>query len=214
MKDSFLSNHKSSVIHNGVDLKNFIPFLNNNQVDNKYNIHNKFIILGVASVWEKRKGLDDFIALSKTIKDNQQIILVGLSESQIEKIPKNIIGIKRTNSIQELAQLYSRANVFFNPTYEDNFPTTNLEAMACGTPVITYDTGGSPESITENTGFIVKQGDLKDTLLKIKTIEENKKAFYLQNCVENIQTNFEMQSQFEKYFEVYDSIIAKNDFST
>ena len=90
-----------------------------------------------------------------------KIILVGLTQKQIKELPDTIIGIERTQNVQELVGIYTRANVFFNPTYEDNFPTTNLEAIACGTPVITYNTGGSPEAISEETGVVCEKGDLK-----------------------------------------------------
>ena len=117
----------------------------------KFGLQDKKIILGVAGVWDKRKGLDDFLKLSESLKDNDEyrIVLVGLTDKQVKKMPKNIIGIKRTNNTAELAGLYTTADVLFNPTYEDNYPTVNLEAQACGTPVITYATGGSVESVPE-----------------------------------------------------------------
>ena len=137
------------VIHNGIDLSVFKP----TECDfrEKFGLQDKKIILGVAGVWDKRKGLDDFLKLSESLKDNDEyrIVLVGLTDKQVKKMPKNIIGIKRTNNIAELAGLYTTADVLFNPTYEDNYPTVNLEAQACGTPVITYATGGSVESVPE-----------------------------------------------------------------
>ena len=117
------------------------------------------MILGVASEWSERKGYSDFIKLSSEISENQKIVMVGVSDRQVEELPNSIIAIKKTNSVEELAEIYSAADVFLNFTYEDNFPTVNLEAMACGTPVITYKTGGSVEPITEETGFIIDQGD-------------------------------------------------------
>ena len=107
------------------------------------------MILGVASVWGRRKGFDDFLDLAKHLDDSYRIVLVGVSEEQQKILPKNIIGIKRTNNTKELAEIYTTADVFFNPTHEDNYPTVNLEAQACGTPVITYPTGGSVESVPE-----------------------------------------------------------------
>jgi putative colanic acid biosynthesis glycosyltransferase len=104
------------------------------------------VVLGVANVWDRRKGLADFLQLAATLPANYQIVLVGLKQREIDRLPANVIGIARTESVQQLAQLYSRADVFVNPTYMDNFPTVNLEALACGTPVVTYQTGGSPEA--------------------------------------------------------------------
>ena len=103
--------------------------------------------MGVANVWEKRKVFDDFLELAKLISDDYRIVLVGVTDEQLKKLPPKVIGIKRTNSATELAQIYTAADVLFNPTYEDNYPTVNLEAQACGTPVITYPTGGSVESV-------------------------------------------------------------------
>ena len=100
----------------------------------------------MASVWDKKKGLDTFIELSKQLDNEYQIVLIGLNKKQIKKLPSNIIGITRTEKVEELVKWYSAAEVFFNPTLEDNYPTVNLEAIACETPVLTFDTGGSLES--------------------------------------------------------------------
>ena len=145
IKQSFLKDYQTKVIYNGIDLNIFrpTPMLG---IREKYGLSEKTIILGVASEWTLRKGLDDFIEMSKLMQD-VQFVVVGLTEEQIKSIPNSLKGIRRTSSTAELAALYSLADVFFNPTYEDNFPTTNIEALACGTPVVTYDTGGSPESL-------------------------------------------------------------------
>ncbi|PJN80969.1 hypothetical protein CWE04_06000 [Thomasclavelia cocleata] len=144
VEKSYLKNYQVEVINNGVDTNVFKP--TSSDIKKQYNIENKRVILGVASVWDKRKGLDTFIELSKQLNSEYQIVLIGLNKKQIKILPKNIIGISRTENIQELVKWYSVAEVFFNPTLEDNYPTVNLEAIACGTPVITFDIGGSPES--------------------------------------------------------------------
>lgn len=130
--------------------------------------------------------------------------MVGLTDSQLKDLPKGIIGIKRTNNINELADLYSCADVFINPTLEDNFPTTNIEALACGTPVITYNSGGSPESIDEKTGFVVEKGNINDLVNKIMLI---KSGFISRNqCVERARI-YDKFDKFNKYIELYESII-------
>ncbi len=145
VEQSFLKEYPVTVINNGVDTVSFHPTYGN--LRDKLGIKNKKVILGVASVWEERKGLRDFISLSKCINNEECIIiLVGLTERQIKRLPENIIGMERTDSIKQLAELYTLAEVFVNPTYEDNYPSVNLEAIACGTPVVTYMTGGSGES--------------------------------------------------------------------
>ena len=145
VKESFLKDYPIKVINNGINLDIFR--YRNSNFKEKYNILNKKIILGVASPWSKRKGLADFIKLSSILDEDFVIVLVGLNDKQMKNLPNNIIGIKRTNNQIELAEIYSAADLLFNPTYEDNYPTVNLEAISCGTPVLTYNTGGSPEFI-------------------------------------------------------------------
>ncbi len=166
---SYLHAFPVRVIPNGIDLKIFKP--TPGDFREKHGLSGKQIILGVASVWEPRKGLEDFFRLHEHLSPHQQIVLVGLSSTQLSALPDGIIGICRTDSAEDLARLYTTADVFFNPTYEDNYPTTNLEAIACGTPVITYRTGGSPESVAEGNGFVVAQGDLDGVLAALSMVD-------------------------------------------
>lgn len=160
VKESFLKEYPVEVCYNTIDKNIFKPTAGNFR--EKYNIGNKKIILGVASIWEERKGLDDFIKLSEMLDAEKfVIVLVGLKPKQIKKLPKKIIAIQRTNNQKELAEIYTAADVFFNPTYEDNLPTVNLEAEACGTPVITYDTGGCPETVKLENSKIISCGDVE-----------------------------------------------------
>ncbi len=145
VKESFLKEYDVKVINNGIDLTAFKPTDSDFRV--KYGLENKKIILGVASVWDERKGLNDFIKLANEIDDDTCIVLVGVNEKQKKKLSSKIICVERTNNVAELAGIYTAADLFFNPTYEDNYPTVNLEAQACGTPVVTYATGGSIESV-------------------------------------------------------------------
>lgn len=153
VRSSFLKEYPIKVIHNGIDLSVFRPTYGNFR--ERYGLQKKKIILGVASVWDERKGFDDFIKLSALINDQMRIVLVGVNKKQINSLPQNIIGIERTNNVTELAEIYTAADVFVNPTYEDNYPTVNLEAQACGTPVVTYNTGGCPEGVASGGGIIV-----------------------------------------------------------
>lgn len=157
VKKSFLKDYPVQVIYNGVDLSIFKPTQSDFRV--KYGLEDKKIILGVANVWDDRKGFDEFIKLSSLVDDTYHIVLVGVSDEQMKVLPKNILGIRRTNSVQELAGIYTAADVLFNPTYEDNYPTVNLEAQACGTPVITYATGGSVESVPIDN--VIQKGNLE-----------------------------------------------------
>lgn len=159
VKQSFLKEYPVEVIHNGIDLNVFKP--TPSDFRKKYHLEDKKIILGVASPWTPRKGLKDFIKLAELVDEGTRIVLVGLNDKQLKKLPENIIGIKRTNNPQELAGIYTTADVFFNPTYEDNYPTTNLEALACGTPMVTYNTGGSPESAGDTAAIVEKNDFMK-----------------------------------------------------
>lgn len=164
---SFLREYPIKVINNGIDIDVFKP--TKSDFRDKYNIKDKKIVLGVASPWSKRKGFDDFIKLSKILDANFVIVLIGLSNVQIVSLPSNIIGISRTENQTELAGIYSTADILFNPTYEDNYPTVNLESIACGTPVLTYDTGGSPEF----TKYIDDNLDKKLFVIKKETLSNN-----------------------------------------
>lgn len=149
-RKSFLKEYPVEVIHNTIDSSVFKPTPSNFR--DRIGVKDKTIILGVASVWDHRKGFADFIklySLLKTVNAGQSafVVLVGLTERQIASLPPGMIGIARTNSAAELAELYSAADWFFNPTHEDNYPTVNLEARACGCKIATYDTGGASETV-------------------------------------------------------------------
>lgn len=161
---SFMGRNPISVIHNGIDCGVFRHYENVGYIKQKYGLSGKPIILGVASEWTERKGLFDLYQI-KELGENYEVVVVGLNEEQHKAMPKSIIGIRRTDNQQELAMLYSASEVLFNPTYEDNYPTVNLEAQACGTPVITYKTGGSVESVPEDN--IIMQGDVEGAFVKI-----------------------------------------------
>ncbi len=199
LKLSYLCDKPVFTINNGIDLKSFKP--TNGQLVSKLGLENKKIILGVANIWEPRKGLFDFYKLAEALDDNiYQVVLVGLDDKQIRALPKNVIGIKRTSSVAELAELYSAAEFFFNPTYEDNFPTTNLEALACGTPVITYNTGGSGEGLNEKCGAVIDKGDIKsavDIILKRK--------FFNEDCLLTARS-FDKNLAFNEYIKLYKAL--------
>lgn len=157
---SFLADYPCRVIYNGINTDIFHHIVSG--FKEKNGLDNYSIILGVASEWTERKGLKDFIRLDSMIDHNRyKIVIIGLTKNQINNIPKTIFAMERTSNARELAEIYSISSVYLNLTYEDNFPTTNLEAIACGTKVITYQTGGSPEAVKDGCGYIVEKGDLK-----------------------------------------------------
>lgn len=155
--ESFLSAYPVQVINNKIDTEVFKP--TPSEFRKKHNLQQKKIVLGVASVWEKRKGLDDFIKLADMLDDTFKIVLVGISEKQKNNLHKNILGLPRTNSAYELAQIYTASDVYLSLSYEDNYPTVILEAQACKTKVIAYDVGGCKEMVEDNN--LIAAGDLR-----------------------------------------------------
>lgn len=206
---SFLKKCYSQRIYNGVDTAIFHPMPTSNSILNKYPIPNSNFVLGVANVWEKRKGLQDFIQLRKFLPAFYSIVLVGLNSRQITELPNGIIGIQRTENIEQLRDLYASALAFVNPTWEDNFPTTNLESLACGTPVITYRTGGSPEAISPETGFVVEQGDIQGMVNAIKKICQEGKETYSKACRDRAVRYFNKEERFQEYIDLYNQILSK-----
>lgn len=155
VKQSFLKEYPVDVIYNRIDMDVFKPTYGKFREQN--GLTEKKMILGVASVWENRKGFRDFVQLAQLLDETYRVVLVGVSAEQAAQLPENVLPIQRTDSPQALAEIYTAADVLVNPTYEDNYPTVNLEALACGTPVITYRTGGSPESLDESCGAVIER---------------------------------------------------------
>ena len=166
VKESYLNCYDIEVINNGISTDTFSPTFSNFR--KKYALEDKKIVLGVSTIWDRLKGFDDFLQLADKLDDDCCVVMVGLNQEQLKTLPSNIVGIERTNSPKELAEIYSAADVFVNPTYEDNYPTVNLEAQACGTPVITYKTGGSTESVPHEQW--VAQGDVDGLALAVRKL--------------------------------------------
>lgn len=171
-KDSFLRDKEIKVINNGVDLESFKPYEEKSKILSGID---KPIILCVASIWDRRKGWNDVVELSHMISDNLQLVVVGVKEKQKKELDKRTISIERTDSKEKLAELYSSSTILFNPTYEDNYPTVNLEATACHTPVVTYQTGGSPEIFGYgNWGAVIEKGNFDELLSYTQRVFDGK----------------------------------------
>lgn len=209
LASSFLSGYPSKVINNGVNLDLFMPSIST-EIRSRYNLENHFIILGVANIWHPRKGLHDFIKLSKLLPPDYKIILVGVSSKLQKTLPESILAISRTDSAEQLAELYSMADIYVNPTFEDNFPTTNIEALACGTPVFTYKTGGSVEAVTPETGFVLPQGDINGIITAINTVQENGKNYYSAACRSRAEELYNKNDRYQDYVNLYDNIIMQS----
>lgn len=206
VKQSFLQEYPVKIINNGVDLNVFQP--TPGDFRRRYKLENQFILLGVASLWNERKGYQYFLDLATQLRPDEKIVLVGVSEKQIKALPPGMIGIAKTNSTAELAEIYSAADLFINPTLEDNFPTTNLEALACGTPVVTFNSGGSPECLDENCGLVVERGDLPGLTAAIATVRKVGKAAYRAHCQKRARERFDRDARCAEYLNLYKEILS------
>lgn len=210
LKKSFLSSKRIHQIYNGIDLNLFAPQNDVGGMIEKYNLSGKFVVLGVANNWlEGRKRLGDFLELGKRLKNQEVIVLVGLTNRQIEDLPENIIGIAHTESIKELASLYTLANVFINFSVEETFGMVSVEAMACGTPSIVYNCTATPEAISGGTGYVVEEGDVDAVVNILREIKHNTKSFYTGPCVSEAQRRFNIKDRTEEYMTLYNSLLEE-----
>lgn len=202
--ESFFKDIPSQVIYNGLDLNIFQP--TKSSLKNKLGIpDDKPIVLGVASVWAEHRGLKHFVELSKD--NTYQIVLIGIKDNQRESLPSNIITIPRTSDQKELAEYYSIADVYANPTYLETLSMTNIEAQACGTPVVTFRSGGAPETVAESTGIVVEQGNesaMHEAILQLIREGKNK---YSEACVRRASDLFDMHDRYNDYFALYQNLL-------
>lgn len=206
MRHSFLKDCRMRVIHNGIDTETFSPQQGSEILD-QYSLRGKQVLLGVASIWSREKGMDDFIRMADMLHEDERIVLVGIDEKTARKLPPKVIPIRRTANVHQLAQLYSAATAFVNPTWQDNYPTVNLEAISCGTPVVTYRTGGSPESITDATGIVVPQGNIGDMLAAVRQIEARGKEAFATPCRDYALAHFRKEDRYMDYIRLYDEVM-------
>ncbi|MBQ7583078.1 MAG: glycosyltransferase [Lachnospiraceae bacterium] len=202
---SFLSDYPVSVINTGIDLEVFRP-VEESDIRRKHDIGDRKLILGVANPWRETKGMYDFAALYEMLEHDSpgryKVAMIGLKPSQTDKLPEGIIKIIHTDSVTELAQWYSAADFYVNLTYGDTFPTTNIEALACGTPVITYDAGGSGEIVTEATGAVVEKTDIKAVE---ETLERMSGKDMRDECVKRA-SHFAKRDKYKEYYELYQAV--------
>lgn len=206
MRDSFLSEIPIKVIHNGINMDVFHPRDCQN-IKEKLNLDGKRIILGVASIWSKEKGINDFIQMASLLNPDELIMLVGIDSETQKQLPGNVVAISRTENASQLAEIYSAADVFVNPTWQDNYPTVNMEALACGTPVVTYRTGGSVEVITPATGQVVEQGDVPGLLDAVRCFFEKDREILRERCYDYARHHFPKEERYKDYFCLYEDLI-------
>lgn len=204
VKSSFLKDKSLHRIYNGVDLNVFKP--------SAVKRHDaKVKLIGVASVWSERKGLKDFISLRKILPAEQyEMTVVGVNKKQLSGLPTDIKGIERTENVNQLAQLYSEADVFINPTYEETFGLTTIEGMACGTPGIVYNCTASPELVTPQTGRIVEQGDIEGIVKAVNELMALDQEMLSKACRQRAVENFNKDERYQEYINIYEHILNTN----
>lgn len=203
VKQSYLKDYPVRVINNGIDLSIFKP--TENDFRKRHNLLNKKIVLGVAFGWGARKGLDVFIELAQRLPSDYQIVLVGTDDSVDKQLPANILSIHRTQNQKELAEIYTASDVFANPTREEVLGLVNIESLACGTPVVTFRTGGSPECIDETCGSVVDCDDVNAMEIEIRRICEEK-PYSKEACILHSK-KFDKDARFKEYMELYKEIM-------
>lgn len=202
VKESFLKDKRIHVIHNGVDLNTFKMLSGDKSLRVE---QGSFRIVAVSNVWLPYKGIFDIFKLRRILSDDYEITMVGLAKEQLKILPAGIRGVTRTQNVEELVHLYNEADVLINPTYADTFPTVNLEALACGTPVITYHTGGSPEAVDARTGVVVEQGNV-DMLAEVIRRMKAQPLFSV-DCRKRAEEYFDKHKCFMEYVRLYEELI-------
>ncbi len=206
MRQSFLSKYPIRVIPNGIDLNLYKPM--ESDLREKYNIGDKKILLGVAGTWAPTKGLHHLCKAYEALgSEKYQLVVIGVSEEQQASLPENTISFKRTTNVEELIKWYSAADVFLNATTADNFPTVNLESLACGTPVITFPTGGSVESVDKTCGIVTEAQTTEALIKAIKELECSE--ITREACIKRSKL-YDSKARYLEYYELYRELCGKN----
>ena len=193
ISQSFLKGYDCRVIYNDVNLDHF--YYDPGRIRNEYGIENKRVYMACANVWTAQKGYADCLKLAENLNENEILVMVGLSERQMKKLTDKILGIAHCN-VDQLRNWYSVCDAFFNPTLEDTFPTVNLEAVACGAPIVTYNTGGSPEA-AGNHGIVVERYAVEQALCELRKADRSTME----------KSAVRKNSMAEEYFGLYSSLL-------
>lgn len=209
VSDSKIKSLKQRTIYNGVDTNIFKP-QSAEYIDSKYSLEGKKIFLGVSNRWYEDKGLKDFIKLSFLLPSNYFIVLVGVTEDIIKTLPKKIIGIPRTDSVEELAAFYTRADAVLSLSSAETFGMTLAEGLSCGTPAIAYASTGMKEIITPETGFLIPPGDISQLKAVVEAVASRKVIFSAEDCRKRAVENFNQDIQFNKYIDLYEELLSNS----
>lgn len=208
VEQSFLREYPIQTIFNGVDINVFRPDTEIACVRSKYDLDNKFLILGVAGVWANRKGLEDFKKLRDKLAKDIVILLVGLSKKQIRELPEGIIGLTRTECVEELAKLYNLADVHVSFSVEETFGLTIAESMSCGTPVIVYNSTACPELVTPDTGYVIEKDRIEEAVAAIGEIRMKGKNFFSLPCRQRVEEFYNKEECYNNYYVLYNRLLT------
>lgn len=203
---SFLRKFPIKTIYNGIDTEVFVP--SKSTLRDRLGLNGKFVMIAVASVWIPEKGLNDYIKLSNMLKNDEQLILVGITTEIKKELPSNILAIAKISNQKELAEYYSMSDVLLNLSYQETFGLTTIEAMACGTPAIVYNKTASPELITPETGFLVEAGDMNCIRCSIDILKTEGKRKYTSACKKRANEYFSKKVCYQKYIDLYNHLIS------
>ncbi len=204
VKQSYLSQKQMEVIQNGVDLEQF--FIEKADQATPADV-DKTTYLGVAGVWADHKGLSDFVQMSELLRDDEQIVLIGLAEKQLNGLPANIKALPAQGSISALRHWYNRATVFLNPSKSESFGLVTAEALACGTPAVVYNTTACPELVDDKTGRVAVKGDFTGMLYAARELAQLDSEAIQTECRKRAELHFDKQKQTGKYIQLYKQLI-------
>ena len=208
LKQSFFSNHPVSLIYNGIDTNQFKPHYSGIEtIKRKYSLPNNPLLIVVATAWSKNKGLYDYLSLREILDDKYTILFVGYPSEQIAMLPKGIVGIPRTESIEELAILYSASSIVLNLSHAESFGKSTAEGLACGVPGVVYNCTASPELVDSETGVVVERGDLQGVVCAIEFIMTWDRKKTSVKCRQRACEKFSMEKNWPKYIELYKQIL-------
>lgn len=206
VQKSFLSKLPVVTIHNGVDTKVFHENYSTAELDERYHLKGRFVAVAAATSWSPTKGFQDYLRMAEKLDENEKIVLIGLNDHQIANLPPGIIGITRTESSEELARWYRRANVVLNLSTQETFGMTTVEGFACGSPSIVYNATASPELINEKVGYVVEAGDVDAVYSKMQELRSENKLLS-SDCVHHVHQNFNSKKQYLNYIKLYDRLL-------
>lgn len=205
--ESFFGKYPVKVVYDGIDTDSFVH--RESTLRQQYDLEGKFILMSAAANWSNAKGWNDYIKLSEMLPEDCVIMLLGVTESQKAELPPKIIAVSRVEGKEKLAEYYSMADILLNLSYQETFGMTTAEAMACGTPGISYNRTACPELISPDTGLVVEAGDMEQILSAIAEIRRNGKQYYAEACRQRVLDHFDFKKVNMAYFDIYDEILKK-----